>query len=256
MPTRHGSSAIRQDYYSAADLHIHTTVSDGTASPTDVVTWVAEQTDLKIIAICDHNTNEGALQAAAVASRHGIEVSIGQEVESADGHILGLWTPQLIEPGMPAAATAGDIHRQGGIAIAAHPFAPRWWANHGLCRGTTEVYDTVDYDGFEVANSTPLLFFANYFAQHYWFANATRLSATGGSDAHMLSGIGTSRTLFPGSTAADLRAALKAHSTKGWGPSFNPIRTIAYARKVREIKERGRESRERAEASRQEDTLA
>ena len=232
--------------YSAADLHLHTTASDGTASPTEVLAWVAEETDLKVIAICDHNTNEGALEAASAAGDFGIEVIVGQEVESCDGHILGLWTPALITPGMPAAATVAEIHRQGGLAIAAHPYAPRWWANHGLCRGETEVYDAVDYDGVEVSNSTPLLFFANFHARRYWRDNQSRLAATGGSDAHMLSVIGTSRTLFPGSSAVDLRAALEARTTRGWGPSFNPVRGLAYARKVREIKERNRESRERA----------
>ncbi len=232
--------------YSAADLHIHTTASDGTASPTEVLAWVAEETKLKVIAICDHNTNEGALEAAAVAGAYGVEVVVSQEVESSDGHILGLWTPELIAPGMSAEATVAEIHRQGGLAVAAHPYAPRWWAHHGLCRGETEIYDRVCYDGVEVANSTPLLFFANFFARQYRRNNAQRLAATGGSDAHILSAIGTSRTLFPGSTAADLRRALEAHTTRGWGPSFNPIRGFSYARKVREIQERDRISRERA----------
>lgn len=232
--------------YSSADLHLHTTASDGTASPTEVLAWVAEQTDLKVIAICDHNTNEGAIEAAAQAPHFGIEVIVGQEVESADGHILGLWTPELVAPGLPAETTVAKIHRQGGLAIAAHPYAPKWWKNYGLCRGETRLYDSVDYDGVEVANSTPLLFFANFHARRYWRANASRLAATGGSDAHILSAIGTSRTLFPGSTAADLRAALEARTTRGWGPSFSPIRGVAYARKVREIQERDRESRQRA----------
>jgi predicted metal-dependent phosphoesterase TrpH len=231
---------------SAADLHIHTTASDGTATPTEVLAWAAEETDLRVIAICDHNTNEGAIEAAARSREFGIEVIVSQEVESCDGHILGLWTPELIAPGMPAAETVAEIHRQGGIAIAAHPYAPKWWAHHGLCRGDTDVYDHVDYDGVEVANSTPLLFLANFHARRYWRANTHRLAATGGSDAHMLSVIGTSRTLFPGSTAADLRAALEGRVSLGHGPTFDPIRSLSYARKVREIKQRDAESRARA----------
>ena len=234
-----------ETHRSAADLHMHTTASDGTASPTEVLAWVAEETDLKVIAICDHNTNEGAIEAAAHAYEYGVEVVVGQEVESSDGHILGLWTPQLVIPGMCAKDTIAAIHRQGGLAIAAHPYAPKWWARHGLCRGETEVYDTAGYDGIEVANSTPLLFLANFHARRYWRENSSRLAATGGSDAHILSAIGTSRTLFPGSTAADLRAALEAHTTTGYGPSFNPLRPLSYARKIREIKRRDAESRAR-----------
>jgi predicted metal-dependent phosphoesterase TrpH len=234
--------------YASADLHLHTTASDGTATPLEVVKWVAERTNLAVIAICDHNTNEGSIEAAKYAPEYGIEVIVAQEVESRHGHILGLWTPENITPGMTAQDTVAEIHRQGGLAIAAHPYAPGWWKDFGLCRGSTEIYDSVAYDGMEVANSTPLLFFANPRARRYWHANSRRLAATGGSDAHMLSVIGTSRTLFPGHTAADLREALEARTTQGWGPSFNPVRSIAYARKVREIVERDRESRARAAA--------
>lgn len=231
--------------YSAADLHVHTTASDGTASPAEVLEWASEATDLSVVAICDHNTNEGALEAAAIAHRYRIEVVVGQEVESSDGHILGLWTPEMIMPGRPAAETVADIHRQGGLAIIAHPFAPRWWHKHGLCRGEAAVYDRVAFDGLEVANSTPLLFLANVHARRYWQEHRLRLAATGGSDAHMLSVVGTSRTRFPGSTAADLRRAIERRETRGHGPSFQPLRALRYALKVPEIRERDAERKVR-----------
>ncbi|HSK47822.1 MAG TPA: CehA/McbA family metallohydrolase [Coriobacteriia bacterium] len=232
-------------HLSAADLHVHTTASDGTASPADVLEWASEATDLAVVAICDHNTNEGALEAASIAHRYRVEVVVGQEVESSDGHILGLWTPEWVRPGRPAAETVSDIHRQGGLAIVAHPFAPRWWHKHGLCRGEPEVYDRVAFDGVEVANSTPLLFLANVRARHYWRGNRARLAATGGSDAHMLSVVGTSRTAFPGSTAEDLRVAIERRETRGWGPSIQPLRALRYALKVPEIKERDAERKQR-----------
>ncbi len=227
--------------YSSADLHVHTTASDGTASPAEILEWASEATDLAVVAICDHNTNEGALEAAAMAHRYRVDVIVGQEVESSQGHILGLWTPEIVAPGMSAAETVDAIHRQGGLAIAAHPYAPRWWHKHGLCRGETEVYDTVPFDGVEVANSTPLLFLANVHARTYWHRNKDRLCATGGSDAHMHTVVGTSRTYFPGSTVEDLRSALEARTTQGWGPSFQPLRAYRYARRVPEIRKRDAE---------------
>lgn len=226
-------------------MHVHTTASDGTATPREVLEFVARRTELTVVAICDHNTNEGALEAADYASDYGVEVVVGQEVESAQGHILGLWTPRLVAPGRSAAETVADIHSQGGLAIAAHPYAPRWWHKHGLCRGETEVYDCVEFDGVEVANSTPMLLAANFRARKYWRANRERLAATGGSDAHMLTVIGTSRTIFPGSTAEDLRNAIESRTTRGYGPTFNPVRPIFYARKVSEIKERDRDRKAR-----------
>lgn len=231
--------------HAAADLHIHTTASDGTSSPAEVLEFVSNATDLSVIAICDHNTNEGALEAASIAHRYSVEVVVGQEVESADGHILGLWTPNLVSPGLSAKETVDRIHRQGGLAIAAHPFAPRYWHKHGLCRGEREVYDTVDFDGVEVANSTPLLFLANFYARGYQKANRGRLAATGGSDAHILSAIGTSRTIFKGETAEDLRIAIESRTSRGWGPRFQLLRAYRYARKVPEIKERDAERKAR-----------
>lgn len=229
--------AMRQGYASA-DLHVHTTASDGTASPAEVLEFASDETDLSVIAICDHNTNEGALEAASLAHAYRVEVIVGQEVESSDGHILGLWTPRLVDPGMPAEQTVAAIHQQGGLAVAAHPFAPRWWHKHGLCRGEAEVYDRVAFDAVEVANSTPLLFLANFRARWYRHQHRVRLAETGGSDAHMLSVIGTSRTLFAGAGAEDLRREIVARATRGWGPSFQPLRAYRYARKVPEIKQR------------------
>ncbi|TLM90652.1 MAG: phosphotransferase, partial [Actinobacteria bacterium] len=220
---RHGTSA--------ADLHVHTTLSDGTATPAEVLEWVSEATSLSVIAVCDHNTNEGGLEASRIAHEYRVEVIVGQEVESTDGHILGLWTPSLVKPGMCAEDTVAAIHEQGGLAIIAHPFAPRWWHKHGLCRGEKPVYDCADFDGVEVANSTPMLAFANVRARAYWRANKHRLAATGGSDAHWTGVLGTSRTLFEGCSASDLRAALEARTTRGWGPSFELTRTWRYAHK-------------------------
>jgi predicted metal-dependent phosphoesterase TrpH len=50
--------------WSSADLHIHTSASDGVATPEMVLEWVCRETDLAVIAITDHNTNSGGLEAA------------------------------------------------------------------------------------------------------------------------------------------------------------------------------------------------
>ena len=233
--------------WSAADLHMHTTASDGVATPEMVLDWVCTRTDLKVIAITDHNTNAAGLEAAELASRGGypVEVIVGQEVESSDGHILGLWTPNLVRPGMSAADTVAAIHAQGGLAIAAHAFAPRFWAHVGLARGNRTVYGNVPYDGIEIANSTPLLFLANWIARFYWLAHRERFACTGGSDAHILPAIGTSRTLFPGETAADLRTALEERLTRAALPGISPVRNWRYARKVPQIMARGRDRKAR-----------
>src|SRR5215813_10337077 len=107
--------------WSKADLHIHTTHSDGTASAREVLEYVVAQTDLRVIAITDHNTIAGALEARELAASYGIEVIVGEEVSTNEGHLLALFVEELLPPRQPAAATIAAVHAQGGLCVAAHP---------------------------------------------------------------------------------------------------------------------------------------
>lgn len=79
------------------DLHIHTTASDGTDSPGDVVAK-AKDAGLAAIAITDHDTLSGLAEAVAAGSRLGLEVVRGVELAVStplgEAHILGLWLPE------------------------------------------------------------------------------------------------------------------------------------------------------------------
>lgn len=75
------------------DLHLHTTASDGQLSPTDLIEKVAK-TSLRIIAITDHDSTEGIVEARAAAERHAdLTVVPGVELGTEDGdtevHLLG-----------------------------------------------------------------------------------------------------------------------------------------------------------------------
>src|SRR5262245_7238616 len=103
----HGTMRTR----SRADLHMHTNHSDGWPSPAELVAHVTSRTDLRVIAVTDHDTIEGALRAADLASKIGkVEVIVGEEVSSRDGHILGLFLERRVKAGMSAAATLHAIH--------------------------------------------------------------------------------------------------------------------------------------------------
>ena len=75
-----------------ADLHLHTTFSDGTDAPARVVE-LARQAGLAAIAITDHDNVEAFAPAAAAAQRAGIELLPGIEmsasVERTEVHLLG-----------------------------------------------------------------------------------------------------------------------------------------------------------------------
>ena len=79
-----------------ADLHTHTTASDGTREPAENVRLAKEQ-GLAAVAITDHDTVAGIPQALEAAASMGIEVIPGVEVSSVargqDIHVLGYFIP-------------------------------------------------------------------------------------------------------------------------------------------------------------------
>ncbi len=64
------------------DLHTHSTASDGTLSPGDVVRLAAEA-GLTAVALTDHDTVAGVAEAAAVAAELGLDFLSGIEVTAA-----------------------------------------------------------------------------------------------------------------------------------------------------------------------------
>ena len=77
---------------SRVDLHLHTTMSDGRLSPTELVTLCAER-GLRQIAITDHDSLEGLPEAQAAAAELGIDVisgvELGADETGGEVHLLG-----------------------------------------------------------------------------------------------------------------------------------------------------------------------
>lgn len=199
-----------------ADLHVHTHRSDGSDSPLQVLHW-AKRIGLDILAITDHDTIDGALEAQELALRLGCgpEVIVGEEVSSADGHVLGLFLANRIEPGLTARETVAAIHEQGGLAVAAHPY----WrvgatARNGSLYSVGDLFMNVAFDAVEVTNGgfTPAMVAANIKAGR--LARELELTEIGGSDAHVKHALGWAHTRFPGRTARDLRAAMCGRETR------------------------------------------
>src|SRR5260370_22589975 len=80
--------AARPRLAGRADLHMHTTQSDGTYTPPQVVE-LARRSGLAAIAITDHDTCAGVPAARAAAAGHGLEVIAGVEITTEHaGHEL------------------------------------------------------------------------------------------------------------------------------------------------------------------------
>jgi predicted metal-dependent phosphoesterase TrpH len=76
------------------DLHTHTTFSDGTFTPEELVA-LARERGLTVLAVTDHDSTEGLPRAFAAAAGHGPEIVPGVEFSAArDGHgihVLAYW---------------------------------------------------------------------------------------------------------------------------------------------------------------------
>lgn len=215
---------------SRADLHMHTNFSDGWPSPTALVDHVAAHTDLKVIAVTDHDTIEGALRAAERSAKTGrIEVVVGEEVSSRDGHILGLFLERRVRPGMTAAATLHAIHDQGGLAVAPHPFwrTHRTVRNGGAVHGVGWLAAELEFDAIEVENATPGFYVFNRMAHRLNLGLGA--TETGSSDAHILDAVGRAYTEFRGRTAADLRKALESGETSAGRSRYKAVGLVRYA---------------------------
>jgi predicted metal-dependent phosphoesterase TrpH len=90
----------------AFDLQSHSTQSDGSLAPADVVA-LAAAAGVELLALSDHDTVAGVPEALAAAREHGIRLSCAAELSSVHGehedlHILG-YELDPSDPGLQAA---------------------------------------------------------------------------------------------------------------------------------------------------------
>jgi hypothetical protein len=191
-----------------ADLHIHTTASDGIHSVRRVLDSVAQRGHLDVIAITDHDCNEASLWAYQHRHQYPFDIIPGVEITSCDGHVLGLWVTEPIPMNLSLAETTAAIHEQNGIAILAHPLELTI-APHTFWRYLThpEVLLQAGVDAVEVFNAGAFTPGCNRLAQRA-FQRVKALPKVGGSDSHMADTIGSGITRFRGRTAADLRESI------------------------------------------------
>lgn len=207
---------------SKADLHMHTNLGDGTASPERVLE-IAQRRGLKVIAVTDHDHLEGCkyVQDRIERTESPIQMIWGCEVTTRQGHFLGLFMKHRVKFLGHVEGAIDAIKEQGGLCIIPHPMGR---LVPSLSRRKIEELLARGYpiDGIEIYNPSP----ANASVrdrvralnQQWGFA------ATGSSDAHFWQHIGAGYTLFPGETAADLRSAVVDHTTRAGGAERKPER--------------------------------
>jgi predicted metal-dependent phosphoesterase TrpH len=195
-----------------ADLHMHSTYSDGVHPIEQMLAYAQEQSKLDVIAITDHNEIEGSLRARDLWAQgnYRFDFVVGEEVSTREGHLLGLFIEKLVPAGLSIERSIDLIHEQGGLAVIAHPLHP-WFPDISCQKAVLDriaAAKDVWLDGIETWNASFCGIYANGAAMQ---ANRTRygLAELGGSDAHTKISIGRGFTWFMGRSANELRTAIE-----------------------------------------------
>jgi glycosyltransferase involved in cell wall biosynthesis len=175
----------RQQRELFADFHIHTHHSKDCVMPVADILERAREVGLDVVAITDHDSAAGGLEARELADRYGVRVIVGEEVKSSEGEVIGLFLERTIPGGMTFAETIAAIKEQHGIVYVPHPFDRM----HTIPSPAVLRANVADIDVVEVFNAR--LAFPGFNEQAERFARRYRLPAAGGSDSHVLPGIGT-----------------------------------------------------------------
>lgn len=199
-----------------ADLHLHTSMSDGMMDIHALLDHVQEQTDLDVIAVTDHEDISGGVLAHEIAQKHGyrFQVIVGAEITTIEGHLLALFLERQVPRLQGLDATLKAIHRQGGIAIAPHPMSWLTFSigERSLRRVHASTEEGVYLDAIETRNPSVAGKVTRVKVDRL-NTEVLNLAETGGSDAHFLAAVGTGYTTFPGKTAHDLKVALLKKTT-------------------------------------------
>jgi len=184
-----------------ADLHVHSNHSDGIDSVKKLLRAALEK-KLNAIAITDHDTINGSLEAMEIVEEENLPLVVipGLEVSTCDGHLLVYGIYEDLEPGRSMKETALEVRRMGGISAIAHPFQ---FYRHGIIN-ITKAINAVD--AIEVFNAKFYIGLCNNLS--LVVSNRYGKSAIAGSDAHSSKTLGYGITIIQ--DANDVQSAIQS----------------------------------------------
>lgn len=203
------------------DLHIHSSFSDG-RDGVEAILEAALEKKLDGIAITDHDTLEGSIEAERIVREQNLNLMVipGVEVSTLDGHLLALGVRELPPKKRSPEETIEFVHQQGGIAIVSHPYHV---FRHAM-------YRIPPCDAVEVHNSKYIFGIANLWAKRQ--AKRLGLPMVAGSDAHMAKTVGLGVTLIEvenGSAVSDVLTVIRAGRVKIDGKKTSPSVFVSQA---------------------------
>jgi len=163
------------------DLHIHSKYSsDGILEPKESIKTAIKK-GINGIAITDHNTIKGGLEAKKYET-DDFKVIVGSEISTERGEIIGLFLEEEVKSKDVQEVISG-IKEQNGIIIIPHPFDELRHSAFHPTEGDAKFIDCIE--GF---NSRCV--FQKYNEKAVEFGTKHNLTITAGSDAHFANEIG------------------------------------------------------------------
>jgi len=201
------------------DLHIHSQYSeDGAGSPKDIIK-ILQKKGLHGMAITDHNTVKGGLEALKEAPKDFVVIS-GVEISTLNGHILALNIKEDIPRNLSVEETVEKINDKGGIAIVPHLFR----SMSGIKEEKLKLIKD-EIPAIEVFNSCSVPQSNLKVAK---IARKYGLGGTGGSDSHIPEYVGYAYTVVD-TTDMNINSIIEEiNKKKTWGQGS--ILPISYRR--------------------------
>jgi hypothetical protein len=170
----------------AMDFHVHSfPFSWSTMSVFDTIVDARHQ-GLDAVVLTPHNhvwvARVGAWFSRAIGGPMVVE---GEEITAPVYHMLAVGTHDTIPSTLSAAETIAAIHRQGGVAIAAHPYPGAWPAYDEAALRTLDASEIVRPDSRRSEKAA---------AELREFFGRGQFAAIGASDYHGLGPVGYGRT--------------------------------------------------------------
>jgi len=192
------------------DLHIHSEYSFDSIMSIKKILKVASKR-LDGIAITDHNTLEGAIEATKLNQNPGFIVVQGNEINTEFGDLLGLFLTEEIKS-REAFEVIDEIHEQGGIVVLAHPYKRR--GEYPL-----ELMKRIDaIEGFNARIGNK-----NLLHRAWKLSREYHLPLIAGSDAHFPFEIGRGITIFEDlKSVEDVKKAILKGKTRIAGTLSSP----------------------------------
>jgi len=158
------------------DFHCHSKYSkDSQASPERIIETCIKK-GIQRIAITDHDTIQGALEAHQIDPQR---VIVGEEITTTEGEILAFFVKERVPSSLTPYQAIKQLQKQEAFISISHPFdtSRKHWDFQTL------VDMKSDIDAIEIFNARCMVRNANQLA--FEFAKRFNLLGTVGSDAHM-----------------------------------------------------------------------